>query len=130
MTVSSSSGPKEFDGNQKVHYVCVHNKFYLERDYGMSGPRSDFVLRVFRNREEASRYAETVIEYEMEKPVNVHVDTGAIGWILSLASREGPRIRKQEGENLRVDISRMPQDEHPRTNSILYRYDGKRRYYN
>ena len=128
MTVSGST--REFDGNQKVHYVCVHSKFYLERDYGMSGPRTDFILRVFRSREEAARYAETVIEYEMEKPANVTIDMGAIGWIMSLANREGPRIRKQEGEALRVDMSRMPADEHPRTNSIVYRYDGKRRYYN
>jgi hypothetical protein len=121
---------RKLDPKTKVHYVCVKNRFFLERDYQEKGPFVDFVMRLFDSPDDAVRYAETVVEYEMEKSTDVTVETNFVGNIISMAFKEGPRIKKREGESLRVDYSRMPPEEHPSTTSILYRYQPKPRYTN
>ena len=113
-----------FQPNQVFYYVTIKNKPYVEPDHTSyrSYSSSDTIFRLFQNREDAVRYAETVEHYEMVNPDDIFVASSILSYLLKGIQKEGAKLMTATGENLRLDACKMEPDSHPETLSVIYRY--------
>lgn len=113
-----------FPPEQVFYFVTIKNKPYVESDHTShrSYSSNDTIFRIFKNREDAERYAEVIGYYEMVNPDDIFVASSMLGYLLKGIHKEGSKLKESTGENLRLDACKMEPDCHPETLSVVYRY--------
>lgn len=118
--------------NEVFYYVTIKDKAYVEPDHSshMENTPSDAILRVFEHKDDAQRYADIVVHYEMENPDSVFVSSALLSYLLKTVQSHGERLRKETGDNLRLDSCKMEPEQHPETLEVIYRYSPQPKYLN
>jgi hypothetical protein len=124
MDVTKSERVKKITG--PVYWVEIVGggikNAYLETnaDRGIGHGPEEAVVRVFTRKSDVGRYAETVAEYQMVNPTQVNVVETNIETVFKELRTVAFNLRKKYRAAVRVDLSEMPPDQHPRTVEVLY----------
>jgi hypothetical protein len=112
---------RKLDDGDVVHYVALQGDAYLEKEWPEHTDEMDVIWRIFLDRADAETYSHVIGHYE-DRELETTIESCNFGFVITAAEKNGPRLSARKEVILRVDLSEMKADEHPKTCSVVYRY--------